>query len=176
MFPALRLCEAILASLGSENRSAASQVLHFITAHECLVRVGLHYGNLFTLSGLQELSLLTGVIARSVTFETASEVTEAEIVSNLSRIQRQMLALTAHFGQHECLIKKMASGNLFPEDIKPKALNLVMEINANCAAYTASVTGKGKSCRVLASPNLDDSNDGNHRYLLVFMPNLDVFV
>ena len=61
-----------MASLGSENRSAATQVLHFITAHECIVRVGLHFSNLFTLAGLQELSLLTGVISRSVTFETST--------------------------------------------------------------------------------------------------------
>lgn len=70
IFPVLKLCQAIMASLGSENRSAAAQVLHFVTAHECIVRVGLHYSNLFTLSGLQELSLLTGVISRSVSFDT----------------------------------------------------------------------------------------------------------
>ena len=71
IFPVLKLCQAIMASLGSANRSAATQVLHFLTAHECIIRVGLHYSNLFTLNGLQELSLLTGVISRSVTFEVS---------------------------------------------------------------------------------------------------------
>ena len=85
-FQVLKLCQAITASLGSENRSAATQVLHFITAHECIVRVGLHFSNLFTLAGLQELSLLTGVISRSVTFETSTfEFDSPELASHLSR-------------------------------------------------------------------------------------------
>ena len=84
VFPAYKLCQAIVASLGSDNRSASSQVLHFITAHECLVRVGLHYSNLFNLSGLQELALLTGVIARSISLDT-SMLDSPELASHLSR-------------------------------------------------------------------------------------------
>ena len=143
VFPAYKLCQAILASLGSDNRSASSQVLHFITNHECLVRVGLHYSNLFNLSGLQELSLLTGVIARSISLDSIDS-DSPELASHLSRIQRQMIALMAHFGQNECIIKKMANGNLFPEEHKAKAVKLVLEISTNCMTYAASIMGKGK--------------------------------
>jgi len=158
IFPVLKLCQAIMASLGSENRSAATQVLHFITAHECIVRVGLHFSNLFTLAGLQELSLLTGVISRSVTFETSTfEFDTPELASHLSRIQRQMVSLMAHFGHQDCLVKKIAQGNLFAEDCKAKALNYVMEINSNCLAYSAAIMGKAKQCRVIMVPNLSEA-------------------
>ena len=43
-----------------------------------------------------------------------------------------MISLMAHFGNQDCLIKKIAQGNLFAEDCKAKALSYVMEINANC--------------------------------------------
>lgn len=103
-----------MASLGSENRSASTQILHFLTSHECIIRVGLHYSNLFSLAGLQELSLLTGVISRSITFEVANLEIEAELASNLSRIQRQMISLMANFGHQDCLIKKVNKISRFP--------------------------------------------------------------
>ena len=114
IFPVLKLCQAVMASLGSENRSASTQILHFLTSHECIIRVGLHYSNLFSLAGLQELSLLTGVISRSITFEVANLEIEAELASNLSRIQRQMISLMANFGHQDCLIKKVNKISRFP--------------------------------------------------------------
>ena len=156
IFPVLKLCQAILAALGSENVSSAAQVLHFVTSHECIVRVGLHYSNLFTLSGLQELSLLTGVISRSVlTAENNPE--NPDLHSHLSRIQRQMISLLAHFGSSEDLIKKIASGNLFHEENRDKALKSVLEIQANCLVYAVSTMGKGKNCRIILMPNLSEA-------------------
>ena len=148
-----------MASLGSENRSASAQVLHFITAHECIIRVGLHFSNLFTLAGLQELSLLTGVISRSVSFETTTslEFDSPEIASHLSRIQRQMISLLAHFGHHDCLIKKIAQGNLFPQESKAKAVKYVLEVNSNCLAYASSIMGKSKQIRVILVPSLTEA-------------------
>ena len=51
----------------------------------------------------------------------------------------------AHFGNQDCLIKKIAQGNLFAEDCKAKALSYVMEINANCLAYSAAIMGKAST-------------------------------
>ena len=78
-----------------------------------------------------------------------------------------MIALMSHFGQNECIIKKMANGNLFPEEHKSKAVKLVLEISTNCMTYAASIMGKGKQCKVLFIPNLseampDYSNGGHH--------------
>ena len=55
-----------------------------------------------------------------------------------------MIALMSHFGQNECIIKKMANGNLFPEEHKSKDVKLVLEISTNCMTYAASIMGKGK--------------------------------
>ena len=71
-----------------------------------------------------------------------------------SRIQRQMIALMSHFGQNECIIKKMANGNLFPEEHKSKAVKLVLEISTNCMTYAASIMGKGKIDFTKKIPNL----------------------
>ena len=68
-----------------------------------------------------------------------------------------MISLMAHFGNQDCLIKKIAQGNLFAEDCKAKALSYVMEINANCLAYSAAIMGKAKQCRVIMVPNLSEA-------------------
>ena len=39
---------------------------------------------------------------------------EAELASNLSRIQRQMISLMANFGHQDCLIKKVNKISRFP--------------------------------------------------------------
>ena len=60
----------------------------------------------------------------------------------------------SHFGQNECIIKKMANGNLFPEEHKSKAVKLVLEISTNCMTYAASIMGKGKVDFTKNIPNL----------------------
>ena len=65
-----------------------------------------------------------------------------------------MIALMSHFGQNECIIKKMANGNLFPEEHKSKAVKLVLEISTNCMTYAASIMGKGKVDFTKKIPNL----------------------
>ena len=67
LFPVLRLCQALLAALGSDNRSVTAQILHFITANDELVRTILKSrGAAMSLANLQEMSLVTGLIARCV--------------------------------------------------------------------------------------------------------------
>jgi nuclear pore complex protein Nup205 len=92
LFPALRLCQALLASLGGRmNRSAASQILHFITSNEELVRTVLRSrpeaaGSTWSMAQLQETSLLTGIIARSVSYDifegTEATTTEMELAGH----------------------------------------------------------------------------------------------
>ena len=71
LFPALRLCQALLASLGGKsNRSASSQIVHFITRNEDLVRTVLRSrpeaaaAGSWSMAQLKETALLTGIIAR----------------------------------------------------------------------------------------------------------------
>jgi len=88
---------------------------------------------------------------------------EAELASNLSRIQRQMISLMANFGHQDCLIKKITNGNLFSTDHRIKAVKYVLEIQSNCLAYTASITGKAKQCRVVLAPSLSEAESSGHR-------------
>lgn len=53
LFPALKLCLSVLTSLGSDNRSATSQIHHFITSNEELVRIVLRTRGVWFLPHLQ---------------------------------------------------------------------------------------------------------------------------
>ena len=68
-FPALRLCEALLACLGPQNVSAASHVRHFIKGNENIFRAILHppTHESLNMAGLEELSLVTGVLSKCET-------------------------------------------------------------------------------------------------------------
>lgn len=71
LFPALNLCDSLLTTLGTENYSVISQVTHFLLSHCDMVEIVLRSGSPFSDLGLlQELSFLTGIIAR--TFNQAS--------------------------------------------------------------------------------------------------------
>jgi nuclear pore complex protein Nup205 len=110
LFPVLRLCQAVLASLGGENRSAAAQTLHFLTGHEEVVagvlRAGTARASLAPVL-LQELALVTGVVARAATLDIRAEALDAagfELAGQLARIQRQMLGLLQLFQVNESLL------------------------------------------------------------------------
>ena len=68
LFPALRLCLAVLSCLGSNNVSAVVHVKHFVKANEQVFRSILHPPNresVGSVSGLEEICLLTGVLAKT---------------------------------------------------------------------------------------------------------------
>merc|ERR1719309_1867205 len=93
LFPVLRVCEAVLASLGADNVSAAAQTLHFLTGHEEVVSLVLRgsaaRSSLHPLL-LQELALLTAVVSRAAVLDMRSEQMDAftlELQGQLSRMQ-----------------------------------------------------------------------------------------
>ncbi len=55
LMPALRLCQAVLASMGASNKSASSQVFHFIQSNEELVNTLLKSRGVRSLSHLQQV-------------------------------------------------------------------------------------------------------------------------
>lgn len=66
LFPALRLCLAVLTSLGIENMSASNQVLKFILGHSDVFSAILREPHTkLNLVALQELSLTTSVLSRA---------------------------------------------------------------------------------------------------------------
>lgn len=66
LFPALNICDVILSTLGVANRSAVSQIIHFLLSHGDMIEIVLRAGTPFmNLGMLQELSAITGLIART---------------------------------------------------------------------------------------------------------------
>jgi len=171
LFPVLRLCESVLASLGSENRSAAAQSLHFLTGHEEVVALILRGSTArasLAPALLQELALLTAVVSRAATLDLRSEAaamdaTSFELSGQLARIQRQMLSLLQLFQVNESLVATLE------EDVARSGAGLsrsllVMQIVANVVSYSRAVVSAGgssaRSCRLVVSPALLEVAEG----------------
>ena len=52
---------------------------------------------------------------------------------------------------------------MFSTDHRLKAVKYVLEIQSNCLAYTASITGKAKQCKVVLAPSLSEAESSGHR-------------
>ena len=147
LFPVLRLCLTILASLGGDNVSAASQVLQFLTGHEetvSLILRGSAARSSLHPALLQELSLLTGVVARAASLDLHPDTMDAssiELAGQQSRLQRQMLALLTQFQLNESLLTSLASATSSP-------LLPVLQIISNCVSFARSLvsTSRFHSC------------------------------
>ena len=133
LFPVLRLCQAVLASLGSDNMSAASQIVHFLAGHEELTSIilrGSAARSSLHPSLLQELALMTSVVSRSKylspkwtkcfsqnIFRSAildlkhdmMDASSLELQGQLSRMQKQMMALLHQFQINESLLNSLQS-------------------------------------------------------------------
>ena len=139
LFPVLRLCQAVLSSLGGENRSAAAQTLHFLTGHEevlaLVLRASTARASLHP-ALLQELALVTGVVSRAATLDIRSEALDAagfELSGQLARIQRQMLGLLQLFQLSDSLVSTLededdnAAAVMSTKATQPRSL-LVMQV------------------------------------------------
>ncbi|XP_033102050.1 nuclear pore complex protein Nup205-like isoform X2 [Anneissia japonica] len=172
LFPVLRLCVAIMTSLGGQHKEAANQILRFVFSHsELFTAILRDYPSRLTVEAFQELSLTTAVICRTaadVDYYGGSpydEIGKSQLViqGHLSRIQRQILALVPRYCIHDHWNKqlKMASQNEIKEEDKEKIRLALLEINSNIIAYcrsevtSAGVTGS--SCTVLFTPSLSEA-------------------
>jgi nuclear pore complex protein Nup205 len=171
----LRLCESVLASLGSENRSAAAQSLHFLTGHEEVVALILRGSTArasLAPALLQELALLTAVVSRAATLDLRSEAaamdaTSFELSGQLARIQRQMLSLLQLFQLNESLVATLEEDAAADRTGSGAGLSrslLVMQIVANVVSYSRAVVSAGgssaRSCRLVVSPALLEVAEG----------------
>ncbi len=176
LFPVLRTCESVLASLGSENRSAAAQSLHFLTGHEEVVALILRGSTArasLAPALLQELALLTAVVSRAATLDLRSEAaamdaTSFELSGQLARIQRQMLSLLQLFQLNESLVATLeedAAADRTRSGAGGLSRSLlVMQIVANVVSYSRAVVSAGgssaRSCRLVVSPALLEVAEG----------------
>ncbi|XP_064596049.1 nuclear pore complex protein Nup205-like [Liolophura sinensis] len=170
---ALKLCLAILTSLGIENKDSGSQVLQFVVAHidvfNVIIREKL---NTMNLPSLRELSLLTAVLGRAAYHGDIeneyfqSEAAALEYKGHVARIQRQMLALLPKYCLSERMIKQLEGVRTRgqrqeEEDKKTEIMLCVQEITANvmsfCRSLISSSGNSAKYCRILFGPSLEEA-------------------
>ena len=141
LFPVLRLCQAVLASLGSDNLSAASQVVHFLAGHEELVSLVLR-GSAARSSLhpalLQELALMTSVVSRASTLDlkqdSVMDASTIELQGQLSRIQKQMMSLLHQFQLTDSLMSGLQSSNQ-----AQASMLYVLQIVSNAASFAKTL-------------------------------------
>jgi len=163
LFPVLRLCLAVLASLGGDNVSAAAQVLQVLAGHEETVslvlrgaaaRASLHPAL------LRELALVTAVASRAAALDLRAEAPDAaslELAGQQARLQRQLLALLTQFQLTDGLLASLASAQ--PSPVLP-----VLQIIANCVAFARALvsasSSSSRSCRLVVTPSLQEETPG----------------
>ena len=140
LFPVLRLCQAILASLGADNISAASQTVQFLAGHEDLVNLilrGSATRSSLHPALLEELSLLSSVVSRAATLNIQTEALDASTLAmhgQLTRMQKQMLSLLHHFQITESLVSSLQSSQQ-----SPSVTLHVLQIISNVVSFSRSL-------------------------------------
>nr|XP_022904790.1 nuclear pore complex protein Nup205 [Onthophagus taurus] len=106
--PTLHICEAILTSLGTENRSSVAQVTHYILTHIDVIEMILRAGSPFLSNDhLKELSLITELIARTANNDLITILDAEDSSAYLHRLQKLMLNLLPKFILTETIIKEL---------------------------------------------------------------------
>ncbi|XP_055844433.1 nuclear pore complex protein Nup205 [Episyrphus balteatus] len=188
LFPALNLCDAIISTLGPENHSAISQIVHFLLSHGDMIEIILRAGTPFLDLGLlQELSSITGLIARTTNQEflaLADPTFNQDVGVHIYRMQRLMLSLLPRFIISEATLKEMQK----PENImysptdKNKALQVryFLETASNLALYCrnaiANHSADHRATGIIFSPSITDSiqRNENRSGTLEISPSLGV--
>ena len=179
-FPALRLCQALLACLGPHNLSAAAQVRHFVKANENIFQAILHPPTHESLSmaGLEELSLVSGVLSKCETLNERDNTNGNMHARGLFQLRQQMISLIHHFDLSEHMLRKVTKliGGVSNDKRKQDALSHLIKISCNLHMYarqvstrsqlnvdnTATSVGKYvKDCQVIFSPSFLDANGTN---------------
>ncbi|XP_055390089.1 nuclear pore complex protein Nup205 [Condylostylus longicornis] len=195
LFPALNLCDCIISTLGPENHSAVSQVIHFLLSHGETIEIVLRTGNPCSgLELLKELSGITGLIARSANQDICSlqQSLDQDISAQLYRLQRLILSLYPRFMLSETILKEMikVNNNFFEENEKAvvernKALHIkyFLEIACNLSMYCrntiANHSADHRTTAILFSPSITESTVNRNDYrgnTLEITPSLGIVV
>ena len=179
-FPALRLCQALLACLGPQNLSAAGHIRHFVKANESIFQAILHppTHESLTMSGLEELSLVTGILAKCETSNDRDNSNGNIHARGLFQLRQQMITLIHHFDLSEHMLRKVTKlvGGLSNYKRKQDALSYLIKISCNLHMYARQVSTRSqlnvdntptsagkyvKDCTVIFSPSFLDANSTN---------------
>ncbi|XP_058121334.1 nuclear pore complex protein Nup205 [Anopheles ziemanni] len=168
LFPALNLCDAILSTLGQENNSALSQIIHFFLSHSDMIETVLRVGSpLMNLGLLKELAGVTNLIARAANqeiYELTDPNANQAYSQQMFRFQKFMLALLPRFIVSEQTLKDLHQSSMLAQP------------------YGSGGVGIGISSSVNATLNNGvNGNDQKHRsqhlkYFLEVAANLALYV
>ncbi|XP_025098310.1 nuclear pore complex protein Nup205-like isoform X3 [Pomacea canaliculata] len=173
LWAALRLCLALLTSLGVENKEAASQVMMFIVSHGEIFYGILHNrSSSLSYPAMKELALTTAIVSRAnCQVDLASEfldtvAAQVEFQSHCARLHRQMMMLLPRFTFSEKFSKQLQ--NLSTQraqdgkDIAPDITLVYQQIACNITAYCRAVisvsSGSYNYSRILFGPSLDEAS------------------
>nr|KAG5691714.1 hypothetical protein BaRGS_010217 [Batillaria attramentaria] len=167
---ALKLCLAVLTSLGMENKEAASQVMLFVISHGDVFNTILRARSpSLDLAAMRELALTTAVIARAncqadLDAEFLDSVTaQVEFKSHRSRLHRQMMALLPRYCFSEKFNKQLR--NLSSQTSLDNAADIALayqEIATNITAFCRAVITESSPSyqysRILFGPSLEEAS------------------
>uniref|UniRef100_A0A8D8J666 Nuclear pore complex protein Nup205 n=1 Tax=Culex pipiens TaxID=7175 RepID=A0A8D8J666_CULPI len=170
LFPALNLCDVILSTLGQENHSAVTQIIHFLLSHGDTIEIVLRAGTPFLDLGLlQELAGITSLIARAANQEIYNLITpnaNQDLRAHLHRLQKLMLTLLPRFTLSEQTLKELNQTILTHSSERERSAHLryILQIAANLALYARnSISNHAvdhRTISVLFSPQIGESHQG----------------
>ncbi|XP_061514325.1 nuclear pore complex protein Nup205 [Anopheles gambiae] len=133
LFPALNLCDAILSTLGHENNSALSQIIHFFLSHSDMIETVLRAGSpSMNLGLLKELAGITNLIARSANqeiYELTDPNANQAFGMQLYRMQKFMLALLPRFIVSEQTLKELHQSSMIVQPYASGGMGISSSVN-----------------------------------------------
>lgn len=165
----------ILSTLGPENYSAITQIVHFLLSHGDMIEIVLRAGTPFLSVGLlQELSAITGLIARTANQDISNLIepnSNQDLGAHLYRLQKLMLNLFPRFILSESTMKEMVKANLDPhhhqiltmdaqQKLKSQQTQYFLQVACNLALYArnaiANHSADHRTTGVLFSPVISE--------------------
>ncbi|KAL5274824.1 NUP205 family protein [Megaselia abdita] len=168
LFPALNICDVILSTLGVANRSAVSQIINCLISHSDMIEIVLRAGTPYmNLGMLQELSAITGLIARTNTQDLSflNELNNMEISAHIHRLQKLMLALIPRFIVSESTIDEITISKKIT-DVSSEVevgfhIKYFLEIASNLMLYcrnaVANHSADHRCANIIFSPSINES-------------------
>uniref|UniRef100_A0AAG5DJ40 Nuclear pore complex protein Nup205 n=1 Tax=Anopheles atroparvus TaxID=41427 RepID=A0AAG5DJ40_ANOAO len=153
LFPALNLCDAILSTLGQENNSALSQIIHFFLSHSDMIETVLRVGSpMMNLGLLKELAGVTNLVARAANqeiYELTDPNANQAFSLQLFRFQKFMLALLPRFIVSEQTLKDLYQSSMMaqPYGSGGVGIGINSSVNVNATLNSSGVNGNDQKHR-----------------------------
>lgn len=178
LFAVLKLCLAIISSVGVENSNIAKEILMFIISHGDVFHAILRDRHTFhNLGALQELELTTAVISKVAVHAESDQsnlhgnlgdISSIEFYGQVNRMQREMLCLLQRFVLSEKVLKELQNLDnkvgVEGDDLKAEIILTYKKIITNVVAYCRLlITKSGQNaqfCKIIFSPSLEERNPG----------------